>query len=305
LGAVALTLITYDNALSTGGDRGGRMNFLAVDVETANADLASICAVGLVYFKDGQVANSLGFLINPEDNFDPVNIGVHGIRPQDVAHSPTMREIFPAIDKALSTTIVVHHTHFDKVALCRAAEKYGYASPACEWLDTARVARMAWTKFSKRGYGLRNLASEFEIKFEHHDATEDAYAAGQILLRALRETDSTLDEWMARLARSLSRSSGSRVARQGDPSGPLAGEVLVFTGELSISRAEAADLAAQVGCDVASSVTKATTILVIGDAEIRTSGARTTKHKKAEKLIACGQYIKIIGEDDFKRLVNY
>lgn len=281
------------------------MNFLAVDVETANADLASICSVGFVYFKDGHVSNRLGFLINPEDNFDPVNIGIHGIRPEHVANSPTMREIFPAINNALTTTVVVHHTHFDKVALCRAAEKYGFDSPACRWLDTARVARIAWAEFSKRGYGLRNLATAFEIKFEHHDAIEDAYAAGEILLRALRETDSTVDEWMVRLTRSLSKKSNSRISRQGNDAGPLAGEVLVFTGELSISRAEAADLAAQVGCDVAPSVTKATTMLVIGDEEIRAQKAKTSKHKKAEKLISSGQYIKIIGENDFRRLVNY
>lgn len=31
------------------------MDFVALDVETANADLASICAIGLVHFKAGEV----------------------------------------------------------------------------------------------------------------------------------------------------------------------------------------------------------------------------------------------------------
>ena len=282
------------------------MNFLAVDVETANADFASICAVGFVYFKDGAVSKRLGLLINPEDEFDPVNIGIHGIEAAHVASAPTMAQIFPAINNALNTTVVVHHTHFDKVALCRAAERYGFSSPACKWLDSARVARRAWKQYSKRGYGLRNLATEFGIEFEHHNAVEDAYAAGEILLRALRETNLSIEEWLLQLD---SRSSGSRYAkrimRSGNAEGPLAGEVLVFTGSLSIPRAEAADLAAETGCEVAGGVTKETTILVVGDDDVRSKNGKSTKYLKAEKLIMEGQPIKILRESDFRQLVFY
>jgi DNA polymerase-3 subunit epsilon len=285
---------------------GVRMNFLAVDVETANADFASICAVGFVYFKDGLVSKRLGFLINPEDEFDPVNIGIHGIEPAHVANAPTMREIFPAINVALNTTVVVHHTHFDKVALCRAAERYGFTSPICKWLDSARVARRAWTQYSKRGYGLRNLATDFGIAFQHHDAVEDAYAAGEILLRALKETNLTIDDWLTQLdERSDKKSSAKRVKRGGNQDGPLAGEVLVFTGALTIPRVEAADLAAEVGCEVAGGVTKETTILVVGDDDTRASSQKSEKYQKVEKLISQGQSIKILRESDFRQLVSY
>jgi DNA polymerase-3 subunit epsilon len=278
-------------------------DFLAVDVETANADMASICAIGLVHFKSGEITRRLTILIDPEDHFDPVNISIHGIRPEDVAGKPTMREALPVVAAALRTTVVVHHTHFDRVALCRAAQKYGFSDPSCRWLDSARVARRAWERFSKRGYGLKNLADEFGIEFEHHDACEDARAAGMIVLRAMTDTGLSLDEWFERI---VEPKSGGRELRSGRPDAPLAGEVAVFTGKLSMTRREAADLAAAMGMEVAGSVTKETSILVVGDLDLRgTAGEeKSAKHRRAEELIREGAALRIIGETDFRLLVG-
>ena len=43
------------------------MDFVAVDVETANADIASICQIGVVAFENGRVKESWQTLVNPED----------------------------------------------------------------------------------------------------------------------------------------------------------------------------------------------------------------------------------------------
>lgn len=174
-------------------------SFVALDVETANADMASICSIGLVHFKDGVVARKLTILVNPEDRFDPINISIHGIRPEHVANAKTIREVFPVVASALASVVVVHHTHFDRVALCRVAEKYGFSQLTCRWLDSARVARRAWERFSRSGYGLANLAEEFSIEFQHHDACEDARAAGLVLLRAMADTGLSLDAWLDRV----------------------------------------------------------------------------------------------------------
>ena len=52
----------------------------------------------------------------------------------------------------------------------------------------------------------------------------------------------------------------ARIAKEGDPDGPLFGEVVVFTGALTINRRQATDLAAQSGCRVETAVTRATTV---------------------------------------------
>jgi DNA polymerase-3 subunit epsilon len=283
------------------------MNFVAVDVETANADMASICSIGLVYFKEGVVAKRLEFLVDPEDDFDPINISVHGIRPEDVMGAPNMQRVFPLVTAALVTTVVVHHTHFDRVAFCRAATKNGFQEPACAWLDSARVARRAWEKFSQRGYGLANLANEFGIRFEHHQAAEDAYAAGMIVLRAISDSNMTLQDWIVRAAQPL-RGEGNKGhhARQGNPLGPLAGETVVFTGRLAMTRDEASALAADAGCDVADRVTSDTSILVVGDQDLRRLAGKDKSDKqiKAEKLIQVGALLRIVSESDFNRMVT-
>ena len=55
------------------------MNFLAVDVETANADYSSICQIGIAKFVDGELIERWVSLINPETYFDPFNTSIHGI----------------------------------------------------------------------------------------------------------------------------------------------------------------------------------------------------------------------------------
>jgi DNA polymerase-3 subunit epsilon len=86
----------------------------------------------------------------------------------------------------------------------------------------------------------------------------------------------------------------------------MVGETVVFTGGLQISRGEAANEAVLAGCNVADSVTKKTTILVVGDQDLRyTRGqAKSTKHRNAETMIASGAPIRIVGESDFLLMVR-
>jgi DNA polymerase-3 subunit epsilon len=81
--------------------------------------------------------------------------------------------------------------------------------------------------------------------------------------------------------------------------------VVVFTGALDIPRKEAADLAASIGCTVTPSVTKKTTLLIVGDQDVTKLAGheKSSKHRKAEELIVSGASIRILKESDFKELV--
>lgn len=287
------------------GDQEPIHDFIALDVETANADLASICAIGLAHFRAGELFKTLTVLIDPEDHFDPINISIHGITPEDVAGRPNMAQVFPVIAASLTDVLVIHHSHFDKTALSRAALKYGTGPLPCVWLDTLRVARRAWPSlsFDGGGYGLARLANEFAIEFKHHDAAEDAKAAGYLMLRAMQDTGLDLVHWIDRVDRPVQESQG-KIARSASGSEPLAGEVIVFTGKLNIRREDAARLASEAGCEVSDSVNKRMTILVVGDQDLRlTNGQeKSAKHRRAEELIAKGAAIRIVGEADFMRL---
>jgi DNA polymerase III subunit epsilon len=81
---------------------------------------------------------------------------------------------------------------------------------------------------------------------------------------------------------------------------------IVFTGALSLPRINAAKIAASLGCHVDNSVTKSTTILVVGTQDvIRLAGyEKSSKHRKAEDLIPKGFPIKILSEKDFIAMCN-
>ena len=71
-------------------------------------------------------------------------------------------------------------------------------------------------------------------------------------------------------------------------------------------RHDAAVAAANAGCQVDDGVTKHTTLLVVGDQDIRKLAGheKSSKHRKAEELINKGQRIRIVGESDFKSIVG-
>lgn len=282
------------------------MNFVVIDVETANPDFSSICQVGLAEFKDGKLYETWESLVNPDDYFDEMNISVHGIVEHMVRQAPKWPAVHEQLLPWLQNRIVVSHTAFDRAALARACSKNGLQLHECQWLDTARVVRRAWPEFSQKGYGLANVTKHFGIEFQHHDAKEDARAAGEILLRAVDATGLSVEQWLERVAQPVSLLDSASIARTGNVDGPLFGEKLVFTGALSMPRREAADAAAAAGCEVEAGVTKYTTVLVVGDQDIhRLSGhEKSSKHRKTEDLMKKGQQIRIIGESDFQRLLG-
>jgi len=276
--------------------------FTAIDVETANPDLASICQIGVVSFKDGAIVNCWKTYVDPEDEFSPINVWIHGIDERVVAGAPKFSDLTVKLHQMLAGQIVASHMPFDRLALSRAWKRYDLPPLECEWLDTAMVTRRAWPQFARRGYGLSNITKHCGIEFQPHDAEEDARAAGLVLLQAIAESGRGIDDWLVRSRSPI----GGTVTRSGNPDGPLAGEVIAFTGALSIVRREAADLAAEAGCDVANSVTSKVTLLVVGDQDIRKLGdhEKSSKQRKAESLVKEGVPIRILTESDFQALIG-
>ena len=279
--------------------------FTAIDVETANPNLASICQVGIATVRNGTVTDVWTALIDPRMPFDPYNVAIHGVDAAAVAGAPTFSEIVGELESRLCPSfpaLVVSHTSFDRISLSRAYE--GRSLPIT-WLDSAHIARLAWPEqYARRGYGLANIAHDLGIEFRHHDAGEDARVAAEIVLRASAKMQLGIEEWFVELSRCKHGKSGESIRRDGNAEAPLYGEILTFTGALSLPRKSAADLAAAAGCAVHPGVTQETTLLVVGTQDIaRLAGhEKSAKHRKAEALIEAGHPIRIIAEADFMRL---
>ena len=283
------------------------MRFVVVDVETANSKFSSICQIGLVRFENGREAASEELMVNPQAEFSPMNVGIHGICEADVSGSPCFVDLYPRLKDWVGDAVVVSHSAFDRTAMNQACDRYALEAFAWSWLDSARIARRTWDQFKDRGYGLRNLADHFGIGFNHHNAVHDARTAGLILLRALEHSGRSFDDVVAETLAGArgSASYAASVRRAGDGDGALTGEAIVFTGELELPRAKAADMAAAAVADVHSGITKKTTMLVVGERDLQPGWpAKSGKHRKAESLIAAGQRIRVVGERDFMALAS-
>lgn len=283
------------------------MRFIAIDVETANADMASICQIGIAVFSEGKVIEEWSTLIDPEDYFDGMNIYIHGIDESMVKGKPTLPAVLSDLRAFMEDNVVVCHTHFDRIALSSSFKKYELEPFTIIWLDSARVVRRAWTDLAQSGYGLKNVCKKIGYKFRHHDALEDAKAAGHVMLAAMEESKIDLEGWLHRVKQPIGLSSPKPgILVEANPEGDLFGEIIVFTGSLQIPRRDAAALAANVGCTVADGVTKKTTILVVGDNDVtKLAGfSKSTKHRTAERLAAKGQPIRILRESDFQKLIE-
>ena len=108
-----------------------KIDFVAVDVETANKDIGSICQIGLAGFKDGALVREWVSLINPEEAFSDFNIRIHGLTAAHVADAPTLPEVAKTLRDWLNRKIVVCHTMFDQRALTQGFAKYELPELKC------------------------------------------------------------------------------------------------------------------------------------------------------------------------------
>jgi DNA polymerase-3 subunit epsilon len=259
-----------------------------------------------VHFKDGSLQEEWKTYVDPEDFFDEINVSIHGIDETTVKGAPKLRDVVSRIYTYLDGRIAVCHTHFDRVALNKACAKYGLRVPTCTWLDSARVTRRTWDQCAYRGYGLGNVCAILGYQFVQHDALEDAKAAAHVLLAAIEKTGMDLPQWLKRIERRIGFPDHSyNIFQDGNPEGTFYGEILVFTGTLQISRRMATDMAVKIGCTVVDGVNKKTTLLVVGDQDVKKLAGheKSSKHRKAEKLITEGCPIRILRESDFKELI--
>lgn len=174
-----------------------RVDFVAVDVETANQDVGTVCAVGIAAVRAGRVEDVWERMLDPEALVSPLNTRVHGMTGRDLAGLPRLSDVWGDIEERLANRIVVCHTMFDRMALTAAAERAGLRMFEGRWLDSAGVARRTWPQFAHRGWGLASVAAYLGVVFEHHNAGEDARAAAEIVIRACVATGRSPGEWLA------------------------------------------------------------------------------------------------------------
>ncbi len=245
---------------------------------------------------------TFSILVDPEQHFESFNVDLHGIDEAVINDAPNFQDVLQMLRPLLERHILVQHSNFDKQAFNAASKYYGIPELRANWVDSVQIARNAWPELKGNGgHGLANLKTHLDLNFEHHDAEEDARAAAEVVLMAEAITGENFSD----LARSKTQSHKTSVAITGNQNGPLFGHVACFTGQLAMSRMEAATFAAGAGITVKVSVSKKVTLLVVGDQDMSTLAGhdKSSKHRRAEALQQEGHKIKILGETEFLNLI--
>ena len=160
-------------------------DFTVIDVETANADRASVCQVGVAVVKSWQIVATWSQLVNPHTP-GWTNTRTHGITSDMVRNMPSFRDIYPRIMESLAGPRVISHSWYDEIAIRKACELHRMPMLPGGWIDSIQIAKLAWPlrKIAGKGYRLRYLANDLGIHYRAHDAGEDAKVAAKVVLRA-------------------------------------------------------------------------------------------------------------------------
>ena len=124
-------------------------DFVALDVETATYDRASICQIGMVKAMDGAIVDEFSTLVNQPD-VDEFFMDIHGIEAATLRDAPSLRHAFEAATAFVGDVdAIVTHTSFDRGCLSAAA----FASRASDGLTLRKCRGAAGGGISATGCG--------------------------------------------------------------------------------------------------------------------------------------------------------
>lgn len=163
------------------------MNFTAIDFETANRQTHSACSVALTIVRNNQIVDEYYTLIKPDTWFDAMNTRIHGIREQDVLHSPYFPEVWKEMSSYFTAEqlVVAHNMPFDKRILQGTLNYYGVEQPNFQTLCTVQSSRRLLKQLPN--HKLNTVADHYGIPLNHHHALDDARACATILINQEKE----------------------------------------------------------------------------------------------------------------------
>ena len=134
-------------------------DFAAIDFETANNERSSVCSVGIVIVRNGEIVDTFYSLIQPEPNYYNYWCSqVHGLCHEDT---------------------VAHNKPFDEGCLKAVFRVYQMDYPDYEFYDTLCVSRRVLPDLEN--HQLQTVAEACGYKLEnHHNALADAEACAWI-----------------------------------------------------------------------------------------------------------------------------
>ena len=162
-------------------------DFAAIDFETANNNRSSVCSVGVVIVRGGEIVDKFYSLIKPEPEYYNYWCSqVHGLSAEDTENAPVFPEVWKQIEPLIEgLPLVAHNKAFDESCLKAVFRVYQMDYPDYEFHDTLAASRR---HFGCRlpNHQLQTVAAAcgYELVNHHHalaDAEACAWIAREIL----------------------------------------------------------------------------------------------------------------------------
>ena len=161
-------------------------NFAAIDFETANNERTSVCSVGVVIVRDGEIVDSFYSLIQPEPNYyNYWCTQVHGITRNDTESAPVFPEVWKQIEPLIDgLPLVAHNKAFDESCLKAVFRCYQMDYPDYEFYCTYQAARRAFPNAENHQLHTISMLCGYRLE-NHHHALADAEACAWIARKIL------------------------------------------------------------------------------------------------------------------------
>ncbi len=164
-------------------------NFVAIDVETANYEPSSICAIGAVQVTDGCITDRFYELVSPEPDWYVWHFTnkVHGISAKDTSDARCFAHVWADLSTLIGNRpLVAHNKAFDERCIKAAFKVYQMDYPDYEFLCTLQKARRTIPRGLCSSFSLPALCDFLGIPFSnHHNALADAEACAKIAMSLL------------------------------------------------------------------------------------------------------------------------
>jgi len=167
-----------------------KLDYIAIDFETANQFKNSACSIGLVRFIDGKEAGSVSQLIHPAKMYfiQEWTDQIHHISYKDVENMPYFPEVWntiamPFINETPGLPLVAHNGNtFDMNVIRGCCDYFNMDYPNLSYFDSLYVAQKTWPEFES--HKLTFLGENFGIDYLAHDALEDSRTCGIVIAKA-------------------------------------------------------------------------------------------------------------------------
>lgn len=158
--------------------------FAAIDFETANRQSSSVCSVGIVIVREGEITDRYYKLIHPAPNYySPQNIAVHGLTRADTDEADYFPEVWAEVVQLIEgLPLVAHFSRFDEGCLRAAFRRYEMPYPNYRFYCTCVASRKVFGR-TLPNHRLPTVAARCGYDLDlHHHALADAEACAMCVL---------------------------------------------------------------------------------------------------------------------------